>query len=82
MHDELAQQAGRPSNGCEFRACGDTRTLNPDRPAICSISRSPSAAGKPGIGYGFWRGGPRKSSSGPDTPSSDSAASNHGARSE
>jgi len=45
MHDELAQQAGRPSNGCEFRACGDTRTLNPDRPAICSISRSPSAAG-------------------------------------
>jgi hypothetical protein len=33
MHDELAQQAGLPSNGCEFRACGDTRTLNPNRPA-------------------------------------------------
>ena len=32
MHDELAQQAGRPSKGCEFRACGDTRTLNPTCP--------------------------------------------------
>ena len=33
MHVELAQQAGRPSNGREFRACGDTRTLRPAGPA-------------------------------------------------
>jgi hypothetical protein len=33
MHEELAQQAGRPPKGCEFRAWGDTRTLKPNAPA-------------------------------------------------
>ena len=29
MHEELAQQAGRPSNAFELRACGETLTLKP-----------------------------------------------------
>ncbi len=52
MHEELAQQAGRLSKGCEFRACGKTRTLKPSGLAARSISRSPSVAGNPGMGYG------------------------------